>query len=204
VCPLHTEAADLIGTDFLTKYGAIMDLHHNKIDFAGDKSTPRMCNKTSAECTALTIFTRGKEEHSPQPSPQRTRRKDGQFPAGPPRERDPVQNRMWLVKAKENITLAPRCQPVVLAKLEFQKEREPPSLVCIEPAKIPVEGIFPARALTRVGTNVLESSHATARADRAETGCSKDRAYVMLANFSEETMTVPKATILGMAEVSEQ
>jgi hypothetical protein len=88
----------------------------------------------------------------------------------------------------------------VLAKLEFEREREPQSLVCIEPAKIPVEGIFPAHALTRVRTNVLESSYATARADRAETGCSTDRAYVMLANFSDEKLTVPKATILGIAE----
>jgi hypothetical protein len=79
----------------------------------------------------------------------------------------------------------------VLAKLEF--ERESPSLVCTEPAKIPLERIFPARALTRIGSNVLESPHATSRDDHAET------------RRSNETLTVPKATILGVAEiVSEQ
>jgi hypothetical protein len=51
VCPLPTEAAGVIGTDFF---------NHNKMDFADVKSTPRRCNKTSTEFTALTIFTRGK------------------------------------------------------------------------------------------------------------------------------------------------
>jgi hypothetical protein len=85
-----------------------MDLHHNEMNFANVHSTPRMRNETSTECTALRIFTGGEEGHSLQPSPQRTRRKDEQFPAGPPHERDPVQNRAWLVRAKENINLAPR------------------------------------------------------------------------------------------------
>jgi hypothetical protein len=111
--------------------------------------------------------------------------------------------RMWLVRAKENITMGPRCRQIQMAKLEFQ-DLEPQSLVCMKPAQIPIQGIFPARSLTRVGSNIYESLHVTRRADRAEIQCSNASAYVLLANFSEETLTIPKATNLGIAEVSEQ
>jgi hypothetical protein len=130
---------------------------------------------------------------------------DEHFPTGHTHEGGSVRDRMWLVRAKENITIAPRCQQVMLAKLEYKKERERPSLVCIEPAQFPIEGIFPARAIARVGSNVLESPHATQRADRVETRHSNGRVHVLLANFTKETLTIPKATVLGIAEeVSEQ
>ena len=86
------------------------------------------------------------------------------------------------------------------AKLEFENERHPTSLVCMEPAQIPIQGIFPARSLTRVGSNDPESPRVTQRAYRAETQCPNASAYVLLANFSEETLTIPNATILGIAE----
>ena len=130
----------------------------------------RASSESPTECTALAVFTMGKEGHSLQPSPKRVRRKDEQFPATRPQERSPMQARTWLLRAKENITLAPRCRKVVIAKLEFEKEKEPPTLVCIEPAKIPVEGIFSARALTRVGPSIHESLRTAPRADHAETG----------------------------------
>jgi len=31
----------------------------------------------------------------------------------------------WLVKAKENVTLASRCRQVVMGKVEFEKEQMP-------------------------------------------------------------------------------
>ena len=54
------------------------------------------------------------------------------------------------MKSKEDIVLAPRCRQVLAGKLETQKEQGLLSLVCVGPAQIPIEGIFPARALTRV------------------------------------------------------
>jgi hypothetical protein len=205
VCSLSTDAAGLIGTEFLLQQGIVMDLQCNKLSFVDVESTSRARNDTPTGCTALAVFTEGKEGHSPQPSPRKARRKDEQFPAGPAHEGGSVRDRMWLVRAKENITIAPRCQQVVLAKLDYKKERETPSLVCIEPAQVPIEGVFPARALTRVGSNDLESPHATQRADRVETRHSNGRVHVLLANFTKETLTIPKATVLGISEeVSEQ
>ena len=101
-------------------------------------------------------------------------------------------SRSWLVRATENITLSPRCRQIVTAKIELEKERRIPSLVCVETATIHLEGILPARVLSRVGTSVNEASQ-------------PGRALVMLANFSHETLTLPKSTVLGVAEeVSEE
>ena len=75
---------------------------------------------------------------------------DKQVPAESPRERTSNPVRSWLVKAKDIITMAPRSQQVVIGKLELEQEQELPPLVCIDPAHIPIEGVLPARALTRV------------------------------------------------------
>ena len=60
----------------------------------------------------------------------------------------------------------------------------------MEPATIPLQGILPARVLSRVGTSVHETSQ-------------PGRALVMLANFSYETLTLPKSTAVA-EEVSEE
>jgi hypothetical protein len=117
VCSLPTEAAGLLGTDSLLERLAAMNLHCNKMSLDDVSLSARASSESPTECTALTVFTKGKEGHSPQPSPKRVRRKDEQFPATPPQERSPMQARTWLVRAKENITLAPRCRQVVIAKL---------------------------------------------------------------------------------------
>jgi len=62
----------------------------------------------------------------------------------------------------------------------------------VEPATIPLEGILLARVPSRVGTSVHETSQ-------------PGRALVMLVNFSHENLTLPKSTVLGVAEeVSEE
>jgi hypothetical protein len=67
--------------------------------------------------------------------------------------------------------------------------------VCEEPAQIPLEGIFPARAFSRVQPSAHQSSQVTTRSRHAISG-SANKAYVMLANFTEEVLTIPKATVL--------
>jgi hypothetical protein len=59
------------------------------------------------------------------------------------------QSRTWLVRAKENITVAPKCRHVVLGRIECEEQNLPP-LICVEPAQISIQGILPARALSRV------------------------------------------------------
>jgi hypothetical protein len=64
----------------------------------------------------------------------------------------------WLVKTAQEVTIAPCCRHVVTAKLDLGKGKEIPSLVCVEPATMPIQGILSARALTRVGTRERDST----------------------------------------------
>jgi hypothetical protein len=56
-----------------------------------------------------------------------------------PHEGTSTPLRAWLVKAREIITMAPRSQEVVTGKSEFEQGQDPPPLVCVELAPIPIE-----------------------------------------------------------------
>jgi len=74
----------------------------------------------------------------------------------------------------------------------------------VESAQIPIEGILPASALSRVESNGQETSRVISQSIHSETGAPSRCAYVMLANFSNEPLVVPKVTVLGVArEISE-
>ena len=74
----------------------------------------------------------------------------------------------------------------------------------MELAKIPIQGSFPARTLSRVKPRTRRSSQLTPECDGRVTRSAKT-AYVMLANFSVAKLTVPKHIVLGTAqEVSEE
>ena len=90
---------------------------------------PRMYGFPRAENTALTVFIEGIAESSFQPSQQETRRTEVQPPVGFRPEKDTEQSRAWLVRAKENITVAPRCRQIVFGRLESEKGHSIPPLV---------------------------------------------------------------------------
>jgi hypothetical protein len=199
VCSQPTEAAGLIGTDFL-KVGAIINLECDKMSLTDIGKAPRADGTTLDRGTAFTIFLEGKEGHSPQPIRREVQGTDKQVPAENPRERISSSARTWLVRARENITMAPRSQHVVIGKIESEKTKELHPLVCVEPAHIAIEGILPARVLTRVGCGTGEKPPMTSQTDQMVTKLPDTSAYVMLTNFSEQTMTVPKSTVRGIVE----
>ena len=197
VCSLPTDAAGLLGTDFLNGAGALIDFGCGKMSLTDIEKAPRACEVSPDKGAALTIFTEGKEGHSPQPRLREARHIDKKFSTSPHREPVTSQNGIWLVKTKENIVIAPRCRQIVTGIVDSGKEQKLPPLVCIEPVQIPIGGILAARALSRVE----QSEHSmTSRDAHSPTGRLRSCACVMLANFSDETLTVPNATVLGIAE----
>jgi len=52
--------------------------------------------------TSLTVFAKGKERHSPQPSKLETMHTDEQFSASLSSEKTVQPDKSWLVKGKEN------------------------------------------------------------------------------------------------------
>jgi len=85
-----------------------------------------------------------------------------------------------------------------MGKLDTAKEESIPSVVCVEPAIVPIQGIHPARVLTRVQTR--SSLQQTSPQGHIVREAPRNCAYVMLTNFSDVALTVPKATVLGIAE----
>jgi hypothetical protein len=89
-----------------------------------------------------------------------------------------------------------------MGRLEAEKEQSLAPLVCIEPVQIPIEGIFPACALSRVEQSARQSD-VLSQHGRELIG-SRNSPYVMVANFSGKELTLPKSTVLGaVEEVSE-
>jgi hypothetical protein len=193
---LPTEAAGLMDSDFINGAGSKIDFGCGKLSFSDVGKAPRENSDSDTEREALTVFVQGKEGHSPQPC-LREMRKHVQFSVSFHREPTINQSRTWLVKDKENIIIAPRCRQIVAGILESGNGQSTPALVCVEPAQIPVEGIFPARALSR---SERDERAVLAQANSNATGNLGSSICVMLDNFSDEELTVPKATILGVAE----
>jgi hypothetical protein len=89
---------------------------------------------------------------------QEAKRMDEQFPVNPRPENKTDKSMSWLVRATENVKIAPRCRHTVLGRLESGKEQNLPPLICVEPAQVPIEGIHSARGLARVQSKATTPS----------------------------------------------
>jgi hypothetical protein len=199
VCSLPTDAAGLLGTDFMEGTGAVINFEGSKMSLTDIAATSRACVESSNRQAVLTVFTRSKEGRSPQPSQKEMPKVDEKSSVSSPCVLTTSQSRVWLVKTRENIIIAPRCRQVLTGKVETEKGQSLPPLVCIEPAQIPIEGVVAVRALARVEQNAGQTIELTSRSS-AEVTRSRNNTYVMVANFSNQDLTLHKATVLGVAE----
>jgi hypothetical protein len=87
VCSLPTEAAGLIGMDFLRESGTIVKFKCNKMSLTDIGKAPRAEGRTLNKGSAFTIFVEGKEGHSPQPTRREAQRINKQVLLDSPRKR---------------------------------------------------------------------------------------------------------------------
>ena len=186
VCPLPTKAAGLLGTDHLDRLGAIVDIECDELSLTGVDKILRVCNIPVKRHAALTVFPEGKAGRNPQPTKQEARRMDEQLPASTCSEATPSTENVWLVKAVENVTVPPRCQQIIVGRLDSDEKQNPPPLVCIEPAKIPIEGILPYRELSRVKTKANEPPRVTSSHSSNMARKRNSQAIVMVEEITEE------------------
>jgi len=132
VCPLPTEAAGLLGTDFLEERGAHINFENGEMSFNDAARDSRTHGDANRELRVLSIFMSGKEGHSPQTILRTEERRDERDLNSPRNEEPTSQSQTWLVKAKENIVLEPRGRQVAVVRLETEKKQNlPPSFsVC--------------------------------------------------------------------------
>jgi hypothetical protein len=186
VSKLPTQADGLLGIDILDRIGAEINLEKGELMLNENHKAPA-CNATSAKHTALTVFCEQETGSEPQVARSVEPHLDRQSLDDPCSTWFIQSSKSWLVKATESVTISPRSCQVISARIELGKGQNCPPLVYVEPAAIPHEGILPARMLSRVEVSENEKSQQV-------------RALVMLANFSHETLTLPKSTVLGIAE----
>jgi hypothetical protein len=61
-----------------------------------------------------------------------------------------VDSNSWLVQAAEAIFLPLRVKQMVVGQVELPRRQVAPTLVCVEPAKLPHEGVLATRELSHV------------------------------------------------------
>ena len=143
--------------------------------------------------TAPTVFMQDKARHSPRSKQPKESSLTNNSKGSTQEDTAPSLDQVWLVRSAENVTIEPRCRQIVIAKLEGKKGQSFPTLVCVEPAHIPMHGILPARVITRVGLSITQPEHNKAPIPNSRT-------HVMLVNFGDSPITIPKSTVLGIAE----
>ena len=83
VCALPTDAAGLLGTDFLEKAGAMIDFVCGQMSLTGIGNVSRVFSVPPARHSALTVFTESKAGRSSQLNLQEARHKGEQSSASP-------------------------------------------------------------------------------------------------------------------------
>jgi hypothetical protein len=87
-----------------------------------------------------------------------------------------------------------------VGKLDADKGQSLHPLVLVEPAQIAIEGILPARGLTKVETRTDRSSQELAQENRVTARTRGNCTLEMVANFRHEELVITKATVLGVDE----
>jgi hypothetical protein len=207
---IPTTAAGILGMDFLLEYGVEINFGKAELklqDFSkfrhGSRKRGRRARGT-ADHLALTIFST-LENHQVSVSQENKRNVNDVRQYKKPTRVEVKDAIPYLVKLTSETRLEPRARQVVLGKLEIPKRQEPPELVCVEPTQIPVQGIGSARTLACVVTGATD--RAKRQRDENATSaisCCRGRTsavvHIMVANFSEEAVVFPKATVIGIAE----
>ena len=101
---------------------------------------------------------------------------------------------------------SPKDQTDLVGRVELPRRQEAPPLVCVEPAQLPNEGVLAARVLSPVlqsadQSNALSvTSHGMSEAQLTNS-CRRAYVHVMVVNFSQKEIVLPKARVLVVADV---
>jgi len=148
VCSLPTKAAGLVGTDFMDKTDAIIDFEKGKMSLTDNSSEPKLFSVSPMRQTALS-FPQDKEGHSPNPA-NRWHLKKTSTSNSNDNETASSQARSWL-KSRRKYDYRAKIPAGCYRKFRHREGESLPSLICMEPAMVPIE-VYPARVLTRVGS----------------------------------------------------
>ena len=109
----------------MDRLGAIVDFECGELSLTGVDKMLRVGSIPVKRHAALTVFPEGNAGRNPHPTKQEVRRKDEQLPASPCYEATPSKEKVWIVKAVENVTVPPRCQQIIVGRLDSNEKQNP-------------------------------------------------------------------------------
>jgi hypothetical protein len=152
----------------MASLGTVIDSECSKMLLTGKRPLTRVYGLPPTWHMALIIFSEDKEDSSPQLGKRETRLMDEQIPSSSRPKMTKQDNKSWLVRATENVTVAHRCRQIVSGRLESEQQNLPP-LVCVKPAHIPAQGTLFARGISPVESRANETSRAKSEDDHRTT-----------------------------------
>jgi len=197
VCTLPTDAAGLLGTGFLERTGANVNFECGKMALAAIDKATRAYEVVFAKSAALTVFTEGEARRSPQPTRREELHTEG-LPSDDPRsDMTASESESWLVRVTENITAMPaHCDRKIRNR---KRAKTPLNHMCrtgtYSHTRNPAR---PSSFTSRTDSAGDDTSDVTAT--RNEMAARENSVHVMITIFSEESLTVPKSTVIGVAE----
>jgi hypothetical protein len=210
-CSLPTEADGLVGTDLLIRQKARLDFDDMTYEVRRLGNQAEECECVRGEQpVAFTVF--AGLEAPPNPNvPEESRETSGRGQDAVmmlrPDEIALRESDAWVVKLAATLKLAPRTKHLVKAWLDCPRQKPAPQLVCVEPARLPMEGVLVARALSRTtqkppppAAKRREKPQVTSQDSQLSRSSTRQYVHVLLTNFSKEVIVVPKSTGVGMAE----
>jgi transposase InsO family protein len=209
VCVLPTTCDGILGTNFLIANEATIDLKNQRLLVS---QTGRGAGSEIYADVAYTLFPAGDGQDgrsAQQEAVTELKREPGAEAKPAPNVADISDKQEWLVTLPASVKLTPRAKQMLIGQLEVPKSEIETSLVCIEPAQLPSEGILVARGISRAIVQTQQSNQPQRRkAEKARTASVtsqgrdvvKAAVHVMVVNFSHEEVELQKGTVLGVAE----
>ena len=121
VCTLPTEAAGLIGTDFLERTGAEIKIECGRMALAAIGEAPVANSELQGKRAALTVFSEVQVVRGMRPTGQEKPHLHEEHSEVPRFKTTTDCGRSWLVRTTEDITVAPRCRQIATGRLEIEK-----------------------------------------------------------------------------------
>ena len=121
VCPLPTEVAGLISTDFLGRTCAEINFECGRMALAAVGEAPVANSDLQGKRAALTVFSEVQVGSNIRPTGQEKLHLHEEPSEVPRFETTNDCSRSWLLRTTENIAVALRCRQIATGRLEMEK-----------------------------------------------------------------------------------
>jgi hypothetical protein len=148
--------------------------------------------RKNAEASALTVFAKGKDGQNLPLQCEKDQVHMESLLTDDSRNTVERKDRICVVKHEDKVILEPRTPQITSGIVEDEQGQKTPPLFCIELAETPTEG--------RKSTQTVSQVTSTPGKKRKVSKNPKGYTCVVLTDISDERLTIPISTVVGLAE----